>query len=124
MAITKRQLLTRLTAATAVIVLLPALYLWAVFSWSYSSGERAGYIQKFSKKGWLCKTWEGEIAMVVVPGTRSDKFDFTVSDEAVAEQINRTMGKRVALVYEQHRGIPTSCFGDTEYFVKQVRVLE
>ena len=121
MILLKRRILIGLSTALALMVLLPSAYIWVIMNWSYSSGERAGYIQKFSKKGWLCKTWEGEIAMVVLPGSTSDKFAFTVSDDAVAEKINQTIGKRVALVYEQHRGLPTTCFGETEYFVKEVK---
>jgi hypothetical protein len=100
--------------------LLLAVYTWAMLQWSYSTGERAGYVQKFSRKGFLCKTWEGEIALVSLPGTVSEKFAFTVRDDAVAEQINRSMGTRVTLTYQQHIGLPTSCFGDTQYFVTGV----
>src|SRR3979411_3095300 len=85
--------------------------------WSYSDGERAGYVQKLSRKGWLCKTWEGEMAMVTMPGTVSEKFAFTGPQAAVAAKVNARVGKRVALHYEQHKWIPSSCFGDTEYFV-------
>src|SRR5256884_5696474 len=92
--------------------------------WAYSDGERAGYVQKLSRKGWLCKAWEGEMAMVTMPGTVSEKFAFTVPDGAVAAKINASVGKRMALHYEQHRWVPTSCFGDTEYFVTAVRVVE
>jgi hypothetical protein len=92
--------------------------------WSYSRGERAGYVQKISEKGWLCKTWEGEMAMVTMPGTVSDKFYFTVPDDAVAAKINTSIGKRMALTYQQHKWIPNSCFGETEYFVTDVRVTE
>ncbi len=98
-----------------------ALYVWATLTFSYSSGERAGYVQKFSHKGWLCKTWEGELAMVNLPGAMPEIFRFTVRDGAVAARLNQTMGQRVALHYEQHRGVPSSCFGDTEYFVTEVR---
>src|ERR1700687_143127 len=98
-----------------------ALYVWATLSFSYSSGERAGYVQKFSHKGWVCKTWEGELAMVNLPGAMPEIFRFTVRDGAVAARLNQTMGQRVALHYEQHRGVPSSCFGDTEYFVTGVR---
>jgi hypothetical protein len=98
-----------------------ALYVWATLAYSYSSGERAGYVQKFSHKGWLCKTWEGELAMVNLPGAMPEIFRFTVRDGAVAARLNQTMGQRVALHYEQHRGVPSSCFGDTEYFVTDVR---
>lgn len=100
------------------------LYTWFVLTWSYSSGERAGYVQKFSKKGWLCKTWEGEMALVSMPGTVAEKFHFTVRDDAVAAEINRTIGRRVALTYDQHIGIPTTCFGDTQYFVSAVKLVE
>ena len=106
-----------------VPVALFALYLWFVLSWSYSRGERAGYVQKLSERGWLCKTWEGEIALVTIPGTVAEKFQFTVRDEAIAKQINAAMGQRATLDYEQHIGIPTNCFGDTEYFVKGVRIV-
>jgi hypothetical protein len=105
-------------------VLLFALYTWLALTWSYSEGERAGYIQKFSKKGWIFKTWEGELAMVTMPGTMPEKFLFTVRDDSVAAHINRTLGKRVTLVYEQHKGVPTNWFGETEYFVTGVKVIE
>ena len=107
-----------------VVIGIVVLYSWIALSYSYSEGERAGYVQKFSKKGWICKTWEGEIAMVNLPGTMPQIFNFSVRDDAVAEQINRTMGQRVTLHYEQHKGVPTSCFGETDYDVTQVRSLE
>jgi hypothetical protein len=97
-----------------------AAYTWMMLQWSYASGERAGYVQKLSKKGWICKTWEGELALVSLPGTVSEKFAFTVRDDAVAEQINRSLGTRVSLHYEQHVGLPTTCFGETAYFITAV----
>ena len=103
---------------------LAALYTWLTLSWSYSEGERAGYVQKFSKKGWLCKTWEGELAMVAMPGSLAEKFPFSVHDAAVASKLEKTMGKRVAVIYEQHVGVPSSCFGETEHFVIDVRTVE
>ena len=113
-----------LTAVVIVPVLLFALYTWITLNYVYSRGERAGYVQKFSKKGWACKTWEGELAMANLPGAMPEKFYFTVRDDAVAQRIERDMGRRVSLMYEQHRGIPTSCFGETEYFVTDVRIAE
>jgi len=100
------------------------LYIWITLTWSFSKGERTGYIQKLSKSGWVCKTWEGEMAMVTMPGAIPEKFLFSVRDDKVAERINRFAGKRVALVYEQHKGIPTSCFGETEYFVVDIKAIE
>ncbi|BBP01391.1 hypothetical protein [Sulfuriferula nivalis] len=105
-------------------ILLFASYTWLTLHWSYSSGERAGYVQKFSHKGWLCKTWEGELAMVSMPGTLSEKFQFSVNDDAVSDKINKNLGKRVSLTYEQHVGVPSTCFAETQYFVTDVRVVE
>jgi hypothetical protein len=106
-----------------VPILVFAIYTWSALTYTYSSGERAGYVQKFSKKGWICKTWEGELAMVSMPGTMSEKFLFSVRDNKVADYINNSLGKRVALSYQQHVGIPTSCFGETQYFVTAVKVV-
>ena len=99
-------------------------WVWLTLTWSYSEGERAGYVQKFSRKGWLCKTWEGEIAMVTMPGAIPDKFEFSVRDDAVAAQINALAGKRVVLSYEQHKLVPTSCFAETEYYVTGARAVD
>ena len=110
------------------LIVLPALlfslYTWASLIWVYSSGERAGYVQKFSLKGYLCKTWEGEIVLVSMPGTQAEKFFFTVHDEAVAKKVNDSMGLRVKIHYQEHKGIPSSCFGETAYFVDELVVLE
>lgn len=113
-----------LIGVLAAAVLLFSLYVWMMLHWSYSSGERAGWVQKLSKKGYLCKTWEGEMAMVSLPGSVPEKFLFTVPDDTVAEQINQVMGKRVSLYYEEHIWLPTTCFGDTGHFVKRVKVIE
>jgi hypothetical protein len=104
-----------------VAILLFAAYVWAALHYNYSDGERAGYVQKLSRRGWLCKTWEGELAMANLPGTLPQIFTFTVRDDAVAERINKSMGGRVRLHYDQHKGLPTSCFGETEYFVTDVQ---
>ena len=104
--------------------ILLAIYIWAALSFTYSQGERVGYVQKFSHKGWICKTWEGELAMVNLPGSMAQIFTFTVRDAKVAEQINASLGKKVAMHYDQHRGLPTNCFGDTSYFVTSVQSVE
>ena len=109
---------------TVLITALVIGYTWLALSWSYSAGERAGYVQKFSQKGWLCKTWEGELALVSLPGSTAEKFNFTVRDDKVAAEINAVMGKRVSLAYQQHLGIPSTCFGETGYYVDKVHVVE
>ena len=101
-----------------------ALYLWGALSWNYSSGERAGWVQKFSKKGWICKTWEGELSMINMPGAAQEKFLFTVWDDEVARQINAAMGMRVSLHYDEKVGLPTTCFGETRHWVNKVTVVQ
>jgi hypothetical protein len=114
----------RIVAVIVAIALVVTGYFWTVLKWSYSSGERAGWVQKLSRKGWVCKTWEGEMAMVSMPGAIPEKFFFTVRDDAIAERINRVMGKRVTLHYEEKVGLPTSCFGETRHFVSRVTVVD
>ena len=114
----------RVLLALLVLAALAAGYFWSASRWSYSSGERAGWVQKFSRKGWICKTWEGEMAMVSMPGSATEKFAFTVWEDAVGEQINRLTGRRVTLHYEQKVGLPTSCFGETRYYVTKVTLVQ
>jgi len=114
----------RVLVALLVVVALAAGYFWAAMRWSYSSGERAGWVQKFSRRGWICKTWEGEMAMVSMPGSATEKFLFTVWQDEAVDQINKNMGRRVTLHYEQHVGLPTSCFGETRHFVTSVTRVE
>jgi len=121
MAVTAKSVLGYFLGLLLGLALLASLYTFVVLKWSYSAGERAGYMQKLSLKGFVCKTWEGELQLVAVPGSMPEKFLFSVRDDAVAARINATMGKRVALTYEQHIGVPTSCFGETEYFVTDVK---
>jgi hypothetical protein len=114
----------RVVLPLLLIVVLAAVYFWAAVNWSYSSGERAGWVQKLSKKGWLCKTWEGELALVSLPGTTPEKFMFTIWDDAVAARVTQAMGKRVNLHYEEKVGLPGSCFGETRHYVTGVTASE
>lgn len=116
----------KLTLAGVVLVPVALFALWVAITmgYTYSSGERVGYVQKLSLRGWLCKTWEGELQMSNIPGSAPMLFQFSVRSDSLARVIEEAGGRRVALHYEQHIGVPTSCFGDTEYFVTRVRVLE
>ena len=100
------------------------LWTWASLSYVYSSGERAGYIQKFSRKGLFVKTWEGELLMVALPGTIPEKFQFTVRDDKLAQKIQGILGQRVVVTYHEHKGVPTRFFGETSYFVKDIHIVE
>jgi hypothetical protein len=107
-----------------VPVVLFSLWTWIALSWAYSAGERAGYVQKLSKKGWLCKTWEGELAMANLPGAMPQIFKFSVRNDSIARVMEKSLGKQVSISYEEHRGVPTTCFGETEYYVTNVRMVQ
>ena len=121
MTTSKRVLLSFIGLLIAALLLL-AVYTWAMLHISYSDGERAGYLQKFSSRGWVCKTWEGEILLTSMPGAIPEKFEFSVRDEQVAKDLSAAAGKRVILTYAQHKGVPTQCFGETEYYITKVTV--
>ena len=112
--------------AVLLLIVLPiagfAAWIYITLHFSYSSGERVGYVQKISRKGWLCKTWEGELSMPTQPGIVPQIFGFSVQEDAVAQKLSQAAGQRVTLTYEQHRGVPTNCFGETEYYVTGVQV--
>ena len=116
----RNKLLIGLLILLVVPAVIIALWIWVTLGYTYAMGERAGYVQKISKKGWLCKTWEGELAMANLPGTMPQIFTFTVRSDSIAHVLEQNAGKQVSLTYEQHRGIPSSCFGETEYFVTRV----
>ena len=118
------KVLKSLTILLVIAIALFSLYVYIALNWSYSRGERAGFLQKVSHKGWICKTWEGELSLVAMPGSAPEKFLFTVRDDAIAQKVSAAAGKRVTLNYEQHKGLPSSCFGDTEYFVVDVKEIE
>lgn len=113
-----------LIVVVLVLIAAAAAWTWFALSWSYSEGERVGMVQKLSRKGWICKTWEGELNMVVLPGAIPEKFLFTVRDDRVADDINKVAGRRVSLLYQEHRFLPTTCFGETQHFITGVRVVE
>src|SRR5690348_8082196 len=114
-----------LATIIAFIILVPTLFftLWAEIAlhYTYSTGTRAGILQKVSERGWVCKTWEGELQMTAVPGATPEKFVFSARSDSIAAELSRLSGQHVVLTYEQHKRVPNSCFGDTEYFVTAVR---
>ena len=122
----KRRLWPWITLAGVILIPIAVFALWAsvTLNYAYSAGERAGFVQKLSKKGWICKTWEGELAMANLPGTMPQIFTFSVRSDSIASLIERDMGKRVSLTYEEHRGVPTKCFGETQYFVTAAKLAE
>jgi hypothetical protein len=119
---TQKRVLFALIGVLAAAILLFWAYAWITLHFTYSEGERAGFLQKFSKRGWVCKTWEGEILLTSMPGAIPEKFQFSVRDDEIARQLLSATGKRVVLSYAQRKGVPTDCFGETEYYVEKVQV--
>jgi hypothetical protein len=111
-----------------LLVVGAGLWTWLTLAWAYADGDRAGVLQKFVRRGWICKTHEGEIALFygggqyLGPASTRQFWDFSVRDKAVAEQLSNAVGHRVQLHYTEHPGILTSCFGETKYFVDRVTV--
>jgi hypothetical protein len=132
MAFPTRRVVGFLVALAAGVALTAGLYTVVVLNWSYSTGDRAGTLLKLSHKGWVCKTWEGELVMPVITGAGDEQhqpgdlggrtWNFTVRDEAAVAQLQSAVGKRVVLTYSEHKGVPGSCFGDTPYYVDNVRL--
>lgn len=124
MAVTKSKVIGSLFLVVVLLVAVCAGYTWLTLHWSFSKGERVGYVQKLSQKGWMVKTWEGELQMLPVPGAMPEKFEFSVRDDAIAQKLNAAVGKKVSVYYEQHKGVPTRFFGETEYYVSDVKLIE
>ena len=122
----KRRHWRKITGLMIVLVPVAIFALWAgiALGYTYSSGERAGYAQKLSRRGWMCKTWEGELAMVNLPGAMPEIFRFSIRNDSIAHVLQKNIGKRVSIAYEQHRGVPTSCFAETQYYITNVRLAE
>jgi hypothetical protein len=107
----------------AFVVLAVAGWTWFTLSWSYSEGERAGVLQKFSKKGWLCKTYEGELALYVVGGVAPQIWHFSTRDEQLALELYKAVGEQIRVHYSEHRGVPTNCFAETPYFAESYTIV-
>jgi hypothetical protein len=116
----KRRWGLRFLSLLVLLAIGVAVWAWITLTWNYSDGDRAGVLQKFSRKGWVCKTWEGELAQYVVPGLSPQIWQFTVRDATVASQLTNHLGEKVQLHYLEHRGVPTSCFGETSYYVDRL----
>jgi len=119
--IREHKLVTTLVLLIVTPILVFVLWTFIALRFVYSSGERAGYLQKISKRGWVCKTWEGDLQLTAQPGVAPEMFAFSTRSDSIAAELSKLAGQRVVLLYEQHKGLPGTCFGDTEYFVVGVR---
>ena len=107
-----------------VLILAPILWTWFSLSWAYSEGERAGVLQKFSKKGWICKTYEGELALYIVGGVAPQIWYFSTRDEDLARELSQAVGQQIRLHYTEHRGVPTNCFAETPHFAQSFQRID
>ncbi|MEO7083472.1 MAG: hypothetical protein ABI442_02075 [Gemmatimonadaceae bacterium] len=121
--IRRHPLVTGLSFVIVAPIVLMALWTTITLHYTYSSGERSGFLQKTSKKGWICKTWEGELQVTAIPGSVPEKFTFSTRSDSIADLLNKMNGQRVVLNYAQHVHVPSSCFGETEYFITGVRTV-
>ena len=106
------------------------LWTWLTLAWAYAEGERAGVLQKFVRRGWICKTQEGEIALYygggqyMGAGISPQLWDFSVRDKLVAADLSKAVGHRVQLHYTEHPGIPTNCFAESRFLVDRVTITD
>jgi len=113
-----------------LVVVGSGLWTWLTLAWAYAEGERAGVLQKFVRRGWICKTQEGEIALYygggqyMGAGTSPQLWDFSVRDKSVAADLTKAVGHRVQLHYTEHPGIPTACFAETRFLVDRVTITD
>ena len=84
---------------------------------TYSEGERSGELVKFSKKGLVCKTWEGQMNTGGVSNGAANTWEFTVEDEGVAKILQNKLGQKIDVNYKQEV-MTGPCRSETNYFVK------
>lgn len=113
-----------LLAIPILVLVLAAAWSWFTLSFSYSEGERAGLLQKFSHKGWLCKTYEGELALYVVGGVAPQIWNFSTRDPELAKQLSANVGRQMRVHYSEHRGVPTNCFAETPYYADSFTLVQ
>ena len=114
----RRWLLRLVLFLPLLALLVGGLWTWFTLSWSYSEGERAGVLQKFSRKGWICKTYEGELALYIVGGVAPQIWHFSTRDPDLARELSKSVGRSIRLHYSEHRGVPGNCFAETPYFAE------
>jgi len=110
----------------AVIVLIVISIIYVKYFYTYSEGYRAGLLQKFSHKGAIFKTYEGEIILSSVSSSRdvalaSEKFLFSVTNKSLVRQFDTLQGQPVIVHYRQ-KNAPVFWRGDSPYLVDSIKV--
>lgn len=106
---------------SVIIVLILALLFWWLYYYTYSTGNRTGLLQKFSYKGNIFKTYEGDIILFNIQGgggtsLSSEKFSFSVTSERVAKQLDNLQGKTITVHYHEKNN-KLAWRGDSKYIV-------
>ncbi len=98
-----------LFAVILIIIVCGGLFTYWRFYYSFGEGNKAGLLIQFMKKGYVFKTYEGEIIQAglksypSVPVATKD-FTFSVADPAVADSLMGYEGKEVVLHYTEYFG--------------------
>jgi hypothetical protein len=108
-----------------ILLLILGTFVYWKYYFTYSEGNRAGLLQKFSHRGNVFKTYEGELVLSSVESNKnvalaSEKFFFSVQDKNLATKLSDLEGHMVVLHYRQKNGI-LPWRGETEYIVDSVR---
>ena len=109
---------------TLIVLVILAIFIYWKYYFTYSEGNRAGLLQKFSYRGQMFKTWEGELILSSVKSSQnvalaSEKFLFSVTDKNAAEKLSHLEGTFISVHYIQKNG-RLFWRGDTEYFVDSI----
>jgi len=110
-----------------ILLVLAGPFVYWKYFFTYSEGYRAGLLQKFSYRGNIFKTYEGEMILSSVESSRnvalaSEKFHFSVKDHAIADKMEQLEGFFIVVHYRQKNGV-LAWDGETPYFVDSVRVI-
>lgn len=111
-----------------ILVIILVVFIYFKYVFDYSKGYRAGLLQKFSEKGIVFKTYEGEMILSSVQSNTnvaiaSEKFLFSVSRDEVARQMEQIQGKNVVVHYREKKGV-LPWVGESRYIVDSVRVAD
>ncbi len=124
---TQRKIKRILFGVIALVVIFFGLFIYGKYFYTFSDGYRAGLLQKFSHKGNLFKTYEGEMILSSVTANQnvaiaSEKFFFSVTDKSLTSQFDTLQGQMVIVHYEQKHGA-LFWHGESQYIVDSIKKL-
>ncbi len=118
-------MLKKILVGIVFLLVLALVITFLVFNFKYSEGSRAGVLMKFSKRGYVFKTYEGElntggVGNIANTAQVNQVWNFSVKEEGFADTLHFYEGKKVILFYQQKiKHLPWQ--GETDYFVNRVQ---